>query len=404
MEQIEIANFDRNMELFYAIRFAREGFFSKEITLPDYMFTAIMYGYNTEWDRTHSILDFLETKDFLLRLKNELYKTPSIFLTKEPGDSTEGDDTSNNKTSETTYNTNNNSDVLYFSDIFHNILFSLEINTSTYMLQINNFFSNFYFTNYINYNTNINLNNIIKNFNTIIDYKIINYILLDSNICFSYLISNNTIENSYIIYTILYFVLYTTILFFIINIILYSNDTTFNFFLKIKNEVINNDSNYIDFKNSMFFFFIFFFNIIIMYNFISKKFFLDSLLLFFLFLNLYSIYIYFFFFLPNFFVFIQGLFLKIRLFFTTFKDFLTIFAFLSRLLLQFVRLIFCIFSTYLLQNTTEHLSFFMKQNFFVNKNDSNIDMLLTTIQYIIEILDTVNNFIVQYTNFVIFTL
>ena len=101
MEQIEIANFDRNMELFYAIRFAREGFFSKEITLPDYMFTAIMYGYNTEWDRTHSILDFLETKDFLLRLKNELYKTPSIFLTKEPGDSTEGDDTSNNKTSET---------------------------------------------------------------------------------------------------------------------------------------------------------------------------------------------------------------------------------------------------------------------------------------------------------------
>ena len=106
----------------------------------------------------------------------------------------------------------------------------------------------------------------------------------------------------------------------------------------------------------------------------------------------------------NIFIFIQGLFLKINITYQLFKDSLTLFAFCVRLLLQFVRLLFCLVIVFIFQNLVDHFNDVLKLIYYNNRCNSSISDLMFFLKVIIEFLDSIINFVIQMTNYIVFSL
>ena len=90
----------------------------------------------------------------------------------------------------------------------------------------------------------------------------------------------------------------------------------------------------------------------------------------------------------------QGLFLKINIAYSLFKDSLTLFAFCVRLLLQFVRLIFCFAIVFVFQNLVEHFNDVLKIIYYYNIINNNINDFFFFLKIIIEFLGYIINFVI----------
>lgn len=183
-----------------------------------------------------------------------------------------------------------------------------------------------------------------------------------------------------------------------------NNDTLSSLAFKLKNEIVNNDSNYLDFKQAVFFFFATIINIIIFYVSFNFKITNDLTLISFLYINMMTLFSYIIIFDNHIFVFLQGLFLNPSKSYMLFKDSITLFAFISRLLLQFVRLGFCFAVVFVFQKSIQHLSLYIKINYVLNKKHNITGEFILIVNYLIELIDTINNFVSQYTNYIVFSL
>lgn len=173
------------------------------------------------------------------------------------------------------------------------------------------------------------------------------------------------------------------------------------FYLKLRNEINNNLSNYCDIDRlAILFLFVFNFSLSL---FVTKYFLYNNFVTFFLFLalNIIEIIHYLYVFNVNIFVFIKGTLDEINLFFVELFDSISLVTFIARLLLQFLRLIICIvifFNMHMLGN--ELLD--VLNNYYIGDSIvESLDASTIFLKTIIEYLDMLMNFCSQYALYII---
>ena len=298
---------------------------------------------------------------------------------------------SNGSSTPTYYSSEKNLYNIYtFSDKVYEFVYFFEKNLQFF------FIKNVTLSKSQSYYNYLSVNSISSNSHTNVNFNNINSILFTSNV--------NLIKFSVMFDLVVNFAIIILFLYTFFSIFNAYYESVFSFSLKIKNEIVNNDSNIVDFKDAMFLSILFFFNFVLLYNYINNKFIIDFFFISFLYLNIMSLLSYFLLYDINIFVFIQGLFLRINILFYLFKDSLTLFAFCVRLLLQFVRLIFCFLIVFIFQNLVEHFNSILKLVYYYNKSDSNVSEFTFFLKLVIEFLDSIINFVIQMTNYVVFSL
>ena len=299
--------------------------------------------------------------------------------------------TNKNSTHTAYYSLNKNLGNTYiFSNKLFEFMYSFEKIVQIYFIKYTPSYNFIGYFGFVNNNLLINNNFYSINFNNL------NSMLFITEV--------NSIKFGFFLDLILNFLIIILFLYLFFNFFNIYFESVFSFTLKIKNEIINNDSNLLDFKDSIFLSFTLFFNFILLYNYINSKFIIDIFFISFLYLNLMSLFSYFWLYDINIFIFIQGLFLKINITYSLFKDSLTLFAFCVRLLLQFVRLLFCLVIVFIFQNLVDHFNDVLKLIYYNNRCNSSISDLMFFLKVIIEFLDSIINFVIQMTNYLVFSL
>lgn len=173
------------------------------------------------------------------------------------------------------------------------------------------------------------------------------------------------------------------------------------YYSKFLNEIDNNLSNFKDVRNSAitFVFIINFF--ILMFSYLKYG---PTVLVFFFFmlaLNVKTIVVYLYFYNINLYVYIKGLLNKMKIFFNFIIDNITLSIFISRLMLQFIRLLICsaIFflwhemSITILDTITDYSNYLTLNKIY--------GFNLTAARFVIEYLDMIINFSSQYSIYII---
>lgn len=205
----------------------------------------------------------------------------------------------------------------------------------------------------------------------------------------------------FVIYNGMFSLLFLFIIYTLLNIIIIRHIKSSYYFFKVKNEVENNLSNYCDISRLIVLFF-FFFNFSLSF-YITKYFLYTNITMFVLFLslNIIEIVSYLYIFNINLFIFIKGTLDEINLLFVELFDSISLLTFISRLLLQFLRLVICIvvfFNMHMLGN--ELLTII--NNYYISDADIEPNGFISFFfKTILEYLDMLLNFCTQYSIYII---
>lgn len=195
-----------------------------------------------------------------------------------------------------------------------------------------------------------------------------------------------------IIFSLLFFI---NLVFFITKV-----DRELFFLTKIIVEKENNLSNFLDVKR-LIILFIFLLNIIISLSFVHfgfKSFYIFSVIVF---LNIITLSGYLYTYNINIYVFIKGLFAKLKVNFNFIIDNITLSIFISRLLLQFIRLLICSAIFFLFHEMSIGLLQILVDHYVYITLNNNGSVLGFVIKTIIEYLDMTINFTTQYSIYIV---
>lgn len=234
-----------------------------------------------------------------------------------------------------------------------------------------------------------------------LDYQI-NYQLPNSSITIdiSYLIEYNGVN--LFLNSLFVLLVFSWSFFMIFNLLYVSISTVFIFiFNKLKNEIENNLSNYLDLKRLVTLLVIFL--SVVLSIFFKLKFALSTFfcITFIISINVVTLFSYIYIFNINLFIFIKGLSNNYKVFFTSLIDNITLVTFVSRLFLQFLRLIICSVIFYSFHELTIFVLHVLEEYFFFFNFVGNFDFILAILKVLIEYLDMLINFNTQYSIYII---
>lgn len=248
--------------------------------------------------------------------------------------------------------------------------------------------------------------NFFNNFSII---KCVKYVDYQLNSCWTgfYDFDINLVNNNFLDLTFLFIsingVLIIIIILLLLSSILKINLTNSFYFLvsKVKNEIENNLSNYLDvFRLCVLTLFLinFFLSLYLYYSF--------SLVVLFSFLsvltiNVITIVFYMSIFNINIFVFIKGLLNSYKVLISSVIDNITLVTFCSRLLLQFLRLVICSVIFFNFHELSLTILNVLCDYYHFNKTDFNKTFFVETVRVVIEYLDMLVNFNVQYSIYIV---
>lgn len=218
----------------------------------------------------------------------------------------------------------------------------------------------------------------------------------------------NTFVNFSILYIYLYIYIFIIVVIMSSSIYLITSKNIFMYFVGSSNELDNNFANFYDF---VILFTTSFISFLIFFNYLNNSFFLlDNcvcLLTIFL-LNIITLFCYLYVFNVNFFIYVKGVYDNINLKKWFVLDIAAFVIFVSRLFLQYVRLIICTCIYYLVLELFDKflMVFYIDLNsyenfFFYQYEDFFIYHVLVIVKFILEILDMTSNFLTQFSIYVI---